>query len=60
MLAGAGPARAAGAYLGLDGDVERGSRGLRADGGGAQWAREMQEGVGFGHDAGGGFRGAAV
>lgn len=39
------------AYLGLDGDVERGSRRLRTQRRWAERAREMQEGVVFGHGA---------
>jgi hypothetical protein len=38
------------AHLGLDDHVQRGGRGLGADGGRAERAREVEEGVGLGHD----------
>jgi hypothetical protein len=38
-----------GAHLGLYGDVQRGSRGLSADGGWAKRAGEVEEGVSLGH-----------
>ena len=48
------PLTAVVAYLGLDGDVQRGSRRLGAHGGRAEWAREMEEGVILGHGDGDG------
>jgi hypothetical protein len=55
------PLTAVVAYLGLDGDVQRGSRGLSADGGRAERAREMEEGVMVGHIEGlAAFWGGAV
>ena len=43
------PRTAVVAYLGLDGDVQRGSRWLSTEWSWAEGAREMQEGVGGGH-----------
>jgi hypothetical protein len=40
------------AHLGLDDDVERGGRGLGADGGRAEGAGEVEEGVVVGHGGG--------
>lgn len=40
------------AHLGLDDHVQRGSRGLGADGGWAERAGEVEEGVGRRHDGG--------
>jgi hypothetical protein len=55
------PLTAVVAYLGLDGDVQRGSRGLSADGSWAERAREMEEGVMVGHIEGlAAFWGGAV
>jgi hypothetical protein len=48
------PLTAVVAYLGLDGDVQRGSRRLGAHGGRAERAREMEEGVVLGHGDGDG------
>ena len=46
------PLTAVVAYLGLDSDVQRGSRWLSADGGWAERARQMEEVVVLGHDEG--------
>lgn len=47
------------AHLRLYGDVQRGSRGLGADGSWAKRARQMKERISLGHDDGGVFGGVA-
>jgi hypothetical protein len=55
------PLTAVVAYLGLDCDIQRGSRWLSADGSWAERARQMEERVGVGHDERGtAFWGGAV
>jgi hypothetical protein len=47
--------------LGLDRNIQRGGRRLGTDGDGAKWARQMEEGVLFGHgECGFGVRGGAA